>query len=159
MMNLSLSAGEQHFPRFTYLGSISVPKLINSNCRDELWVFSLAGLLNFSFKSNIYSKVLTPLGIKLSNFSSAWCSSSSIITHLKVSSFVKHSIICWSSSNTHRLVIVYGTEGLKINSTEHRLLEGTSLAAEVASKSAAALLSLGIDIILNASKPLSKSHT
>ena len=43
-----------------------------------------------------------------------------------------------------------GTEGLKSNSIEHLLLEGTSLAAEVANKSAAALFSLGIDTIFNA---------
>ena len=42
------------------------------------------------------------------------------------------------------------TEGLKSNSMEHTLLEGTSLAAEVANKSATAFFSLGIDIILNA---------
>ena len=52
-----------------------------------------------------------------------------------------------------------GTEGLKSSSTEHRLSEGTSRAAEVANKSAAEFLSLGIDIMLNASKPLIKSHT
>ena len=52
-----------------------------------------------------------------------------------------------------------GTEALKSSSTEHRLLEGTSLAAKVDNKSAAAFLSLGIDTMLNASKILSKSHT
>src|SRR5713226_10561931 len=64
LTNLSLSAGEQHLPRFTNLGFVSVPKFISSNCRDELWVFTLAGLLNFSFRSNILSSVLTPLGMK-----------------------------------------------------------------------------------------------
>ena len=43
-----------------------------------------------------------------------------------------------------------GTEGLKSNSIEHLLFEGTSLEAEVANKSAAAFLSLGMDTILNA---------
>ena len=43
-----------------------------------------------------------------------------------------------------------GTEGLKRNSIEHLLFEGTNLAAEVASKSAAAFFNLGIDTILNA---------
>ena len=52
-----------------------------------------------------------------------------------------------------------GTEGLKSSSTKDWLLEGTSLAAEVANKSVAAFLSLGIDTMLNASKILSKSHT
>ena len=51
------------------------------------------------------------------------------------------------------------TEGLKSNSIEHLLLEGTSLATEVANKSTAAFLSLGIDTILNAQKLLTKSHT
>ena len=41
-------------------------------------------------------------------------------------------------------------EGLKSNSIEHLLLEGTSLPAEVANKSAATFFSLGIDTILNA---------
>ena len=152
LMKLSLSAGEKHFPRFTYLGFVSVPKFINSNCRDELWVFTFAGLLNFSFKSNIRSKVLTPLGMKLSNFSSAWCSSSSIIAPLNTLSFVKHSIIYWSSSNTRRLVIMSGTEGMKSNSTEHWLLVGTSLVADVVNKSATAFLSIVIAIILNSLK-------
>ena len=71
LMNLSLSVGEQHLPRFTNLGFVSIPKLINSNYRDELWVFTLGGILNFSFKSNIFSNVLTPLGMKLSYFISA----------------------------------------------------------------------------------------
>ena len=150
LMNLSLSAGEQHLPRFTNLGSVSVPKFTSSNYRVELCVFTLAGLLNFSSKSNIFSNVLTPLGTKLSNFISAWCYSSSIIAPLNTSSFVKHSIICWSSSNTRRLVIISSTEGLKSNSIVHRLFEGTSLAAEVANKSAAAFLILGIEIMLNA---------
>ena len=44
------------------------------------------------------------------------------------------------------------TVGLKINSMEHQLLVGTSLAAEVANKSATAFFSLGIETILNASK-------
>ena len=48
-----------------------------------------------------------------------------------------------------------GTEGLKSRSIEHQLLEGTSLAAEVANKLAAAFLSLEIDTMLNASKLLS----
>ena len=43
-----------------------------------------------------------------------------------------------------------GTEGLKSNSIEHLLLEGTSLAVEVDNKLAATFLSLGIDTILNA---------
>ena len=43
-----------------------------------------------------------------------------------------------------------GTEGLKSNSIGHMLFEGTSLAAEVANKSAAAFFSLGMDTILNA---------
>ena len=43
-----------------------------------------------------------------------------------------------------------GTEGLKSNSIEHLLFEGTSLVFEVANKSAAAFLSLGMDKILNA---------
>ena len=43
-----------------------------------------------------------------------------------------------------------GTEGLKSNSIEHLLFEGISLATEVANKSAAAFLSLGMDTILNA---------
>ena len=43
-----------------------------------------------------------------------------------------------------------GTEGLKSNSIENLLFEGTSLAAEVASKSAAAFFNLGIDTVLNA---------
>ena len=42
------------------------------------------------------------------------------------------------------------TEGLKSNSIEHLLFEGTSLAAEVANKSVVAFLSLGMDTILNA---------
>src|SRR5713226_199496 len=68
LMNLSLSAGEQHLPRFTSLGFVSVPKFISSNCRDYLWVFMLSVLLYFSFKSNIFSNILTPLGMKLSYF-------------------------------------------------------------------------------------------
>ena len=158
-MNLSLSTGEQHLPRFTNLESVSVPNFTSSNYRVELCVFTLAGLLNFSSKSNIFSNVLTPLGMKLSNFISAWCFSSSIMAPLKISSFVKHSIICWSLSNTHKLVIMSGTEGLKSNSTEHLLLVGTILAADVAKRLAAAFLILGIEIILNAWKHLSKSHT
>ena len=43
-----------------------------------------------------------------------------------------------------------GTEGLKSNSIEHLLLEGTSPAVEVANKSVAAFFSLEIDTILNA---------
>ena len=43
-----------------------------------------------------------------------------------------------------------GTKGLKSNSIEHLLFEGTSLAAEVANKSAAAFFSRGMDTILNA---------
>ena len=43
-----------------------------------------------------------------------------------------------------------GTKVLKSNSIEHLLLEGTSLAAEVANKSAAAFFNLGIETILNA---------
>ena len=43
-----------------------------------------------------------------------------------------------------------GTEGLKSNLIEHLLFVGTSLAAEVANKSVAAFLSLGMDKILNA---------
>ena len=150
LISLFLSSGEQHFPILKYFGFVSVPKLINSNCRDELWVFAFAGHLNFSFKSNICSKVLTPLGMKLSNLNSTWCYSSSIMAPLKVSSFVKHSIICWLSSNTRRLVIIFGTKGLKSNSTEHQLLDGTSLATEEANKSTTAFLSLGIDTMLNA---------
>ena len=43
-----------------------------------------------------------------------------------------------------------GTEEMKSNSIEHLLFEGTSLAAEVASKSAATFFNLGMDTILNA---------
>ena len=43
-----------------------------------------------------------------------------------------------------------GTEGLKSNSIQHLLFEGTSLAVEVANKSTAAFFSLGMDTILNA---------
>ena len=43
-----------------------------------------------------------------------------------------------------------GTEGLKSNSIENLLYVGTSLAAELANKSAAAFLCLGMDKILNA---------
>ena len=42
------------------------------------------------------------------------------------------------------------TKCLKSNSIANLLFEGTSLAAEVANKSAAAFLSLGMDKILNA---------
>ena len=52
-----------------------------------------------------------------------------------------------------------GTKGLESNSIEHMLFVGTSLAAEVANKSVAAFLSLGIDTILNAKKIVSKFHT
>ena len=52
-----------------------------------------------------------------------------------------------------------GTEGLKSNSIEHRLLEGTNLVAEVPNRSAVAFLSLGMDTMLNALEHLSKSHT
>ena len=45
---------------------------------------------------------------------------------------------------------MFGTEDLKSNSTEHLLLEGTSLAAEVANKTAATFFSLGMDTILTA---------
>ena len=41
------------------------------------------------------------------------------------------------------------TEGLKSNSIEHLLFEGTSLVVEVASKSTAAFFNLGMDTILN----------
>ena len=94
LINLFLSSGEQHFPKLMHLGFVLVPKLINLNCKDELWVFTFAGLLNFSFKSNIRSKVLTPLGMKLLNLNSVWCYSSSIMAPLKFLSFVKNSIIC-----------------------------------------------------------------
>ena len=43
-----------------------------------------------------------------------------------------------------------GTKGLKINSIEHLLFEGTNLAAEVANKLADAFFNLGIDTIFNA---------
>ena len=52
-----------------------------------------------------------------------------------------------------------GTEGLKSNSIEHLLFVGTSLAAEVANKLAAAFFTLGIEKILNASKFVNKYHT
>ena len=139
-----ISPGEQHFPKFTYLGSASVPKFISSNCKDELWVLTFASFLNLLFKSNIRSRVLTPLGIKFPNFNSAWCSSSSIIAPLKVSSFIKHSKICWLLSKTRKLVIISRIEGLKSNSIEHLLLEGTSLATKVASKSVATFFNLGM---------------
>ena len=41
-------------------------------------------------------------------------------------------------------------EGMKSNSIEHLLFEGTSLAAEVANKSTTAFFSQGMDTILNA---------
>ena len=41
-------------------------------------------------------------------------------------------------------------EGLKSNSIEHLLFEGTNLAAEVAIKSATTFFILGMDTILNA---------
>ena len=41
------------------------------------------------------------------------------------------------------------TEGLKSNSIEHLLFEGTNLATEVASKLATAFINLGMDTILN----------
>ena len=157
-MNLLLSPREQHFPKFTYLGSASVPKFISSNCKDELWVLTFVGFLKLLFRSNIHFRVLNPLGIKFPNFNSAWCSSSSIIATLKVSSFIKHSKICSSSSKTHRLVIMTGTEGMKSNSIEHLFFEGTNLAAEVASKSAATFFNLGMDTILNAWKFIRKSQ-
>ena len=46
-------------------------------------------------------------------------------------------------------MIISGTEGLKSNSIEHLLFEGTNLAAEVASKSVTGFFNLGMDIILN----------
>ena len=62
-MNLLLSLGEQHFPKFTYLGSSSVPRFTSSYYIDELFVLTLDGFLNLLFKSNIPSNVLTPLGM------------------------------------------------------------------------------------------------
>ena len=112
-MNLLLSPGEQHFPKFTYLGSASVPRLISSYCIDELCVLTLVGLLNLLFKSNIPSNVLTPFGMKLPFWIFAWFSSSLITESLKVSSFVKNFKIYWSSSNTLKLVILSSTYGLK----------------------------------------------
>ena len=137
-MNLLLSSGEQHFPKFTYLGLASIPRFINSNCKDELWVLTFAGFLNLLSKSNIRSKVLTPFGMKFPFYSCGWCSSSSIMVPLNVSLFIKHSNIFWSSSNTLILVMLSGTKGLKSNSIEHLLFVGTNLAADVASKPAAA---------------------
>ena len=46
--------------------------------------------------------------------------------------------------------MLFGIEGLKSNSIENLLFEGTNLAAEVASKSTTAFFNLGIDTILNA---------
>ena len=142
-MNLLLPPGEQHFPKFTYLGSTFVARLTSSYCIDELCVLTLPGFLNLLFKSNIPSNVLTPLGMKFSLWRLAWCSLSSITKSLKFSSFVKNSKIYGSSSNTLRLVILSSTAGLKINSIEHLLLVGTNLATEVANKSAAAFFNLG----------------
>ena len=158
-MNLCLSPGEHHFPKFTYLGSTSDPKFTSSNCIDELCILTLVGLLNLLFRSNIPSKVLTPLSMKFPLQRFAWCSSSSIITHLKFSSFVRNYKIFGSSLNTLRLVMFSGTTGLKINSMEHWLLVGTSLTTKVANKSAAAFFSLGIETILNASKFIRRSQT
>ena len=54
---------------------------------------------------------------------------------------------------------MFGTKGLKSNSIEHLLFEGTNLTAEVANKSAASFFSLGMDTILKAYFFYSKSHT
>ena len=84
---------------------------------------------------------------------------SSITESLNFSSLVRNSKICGSSSNTLRFVILSGMECLKINSIEHLLLVRTSLATEVANKSVAEFFNLGIDMILNASKFVIRSHT
>ena len=139
-MNLLLSPGEQHFPKLTYLGSTSVPKLISSYSIDVLCFLTFLSLWNLLFKSNIPSNVLTPFGIKLLFLRFDWCSSSSTTTSVKVSSFFKNSRICWLASNTFILMTLSGTNDLEINSMEHLLFVGTNLAAEVANKSAAAFL-------------------
>ena len=149
-MNLLLSPGEQYFPKFTYLDSAFDPSFTSSNCIDELCVLTFSGLLNLLFRSNIHSKVLTPLGMKFPFWRFAWCSSSSITDSLKFSSLVRNSNIYGSSSNTLILVIFSGIASLKINSIEHLLLVQTSLAA---------FYNLGIEIILNASKFIRRSQT
>ena len=159
MMNFLLSPGEQHFPRLTYLGSASDPRFISLNCKDELCVLTYAVLINLLSRSNICSNILTPLGLKFPFWMFAWCSSSYIMAHLKVSSFIRHSKICWSSSNTLILLILSRTKGLKSNSIEHLLFVGISLATEAANKSATTFFNLWIEMISNASKFVSKSHT
>ena len=156
-MNLFLYPRKLHFPKFTYLGSASEPTFISSNCIDELCILTFSILLNLLFKSNIPSNVLTPLGIKFPLRRFAWCSSSSITDPLKLSSFDRNSRIYGSSSNTLRFVILSGRASLKRSSIEHQLLVGTSLAANVANKSAAAFFSLVIETILNALKFTIKS--
>ena len=158
-MNLLLSLGEQHFPKFTYLGSASVPRLTSSYCIDELFILTLAHFLNLLFKSNIPSNVLTPLGMKFPLWIVDWCSLSSITKYLKFSSFVKNSKIFWSSSNTLKFMTLSGIYGLKINSIEHLLLVGTNLAASVANESTAAFCSLGIELILKEVKFVISSST
>ena len=97
LVNLLLSLGEQHFPKFTYLGSTFDPKFTSSNCIDELCILILLGLLNLLFGSNIPSKFLTTLGMKYPLHIFSWCSLSSIIAPLKFSSFVRNYKICGSS--------------------------------------------------------------